>query len=214
MLGLHCLSASRPPGSPVWFPETDFYRKVSIAFRRHGPPAPARTASSSMILLCLHCLSASRPPGSKYDVLHFRQKFGGLHCLSASRPPGSRFGTHFRSGLRQVSIAFRRHGPPALRPLNRLAGGVARAVQVTTAGLGHFGPRPRRTCTRVNLHNSLAFGQLGIRSGAGLFWGFWGPDLIRDSRGISRSRPSGRRSWFPWRSGRQSCRRRPGPPLR
>ena len=88
-----------------------------------------------------------------------------------------------------VSIAFRRLGPPARRLPNPLAGGAAKAVQDTTAGLGHFGTGPQRARTRTNLHNSLAFDQLGHRSGASLFWRILGRDLIRGSRGLFRSRP-------------------------
>ena len=187
----------------------------------------------------LHCLSAFRPPGSAWrdDVativgfespLPFGVPAPRLAARSAEAGeiwalsplpfgvPAPRLINSWRDDVATivVSIAFRRSGPPALRPLNPLAGRVARAVQVTTAGLGHFGTSPRRACTRVNLHNSLAFGQFALRSGAGLFWRSLGLDLIRGSRGLFRSRPSCRRSWFLWRSGRQSCRRRCGPRLR
>ena len=186
----------------------------------------SRTSGPRLLQTCARPSCAPKPGGRLASLF---PSFLGLRVDFHPPPRHPTWKTRKLPETPSVSIAFRRLVPPALRPLNPLAGRHARAMQVTTAGLGHLGPSPRRACFRVNLHNRLPFGQFGLRSGAGLFWGFWARALGRrrcgwrigltfrvsrftpGSRGLFRNKPSCRRSWFLWRSGRQFCRRQCGP---
>jgi hypothetical protein len=108
----------------------------------------------------LHCLSAFRPPGSSPAFVPPAGTHQCLHCLSAFRPLGSggAAGEPYDSGT-GVSIAFRRFVPPALRPVNRLADQVARAMQVMTAEMAHFGSPRALHQNAHNLRSALTPGE-------------------------------------------------------
>ena len=194
-------SAPRLPKQNAW--SVSRSGGVSIAFRRSAPRLPGEcTAENIRELFSLHCLSAFCPPAS----LHRQAKrsfsparsplpFGVLppgfegdklwaegdklwvsiaFRRSAPRLPGGILRLDQSAG---VSIAFRRSAPRLHRPLNPLAGRVARAVQVTTAGAGQFGSRWRLAFRGVKLHKVLRFGELKLRSGPPRYSGLSGPDL-------------------------------------
>ena len=116
-LRLHCLSAFRPPGSEERLAQVKIFQPlVSIAFRRFGPPAqwsrhPMRDSGTSSPLP--FGVSA---PRLGYSMCATQIPRSCLHCLSAFRPPGSLVPqVKASTTLLDVSIAFRRFGPPALQ---------------------------------------------------------------------------------------------------